>query len=357
MKINEIIREKRKELGLTQEQVADRLGVSAPAVNKWEKGISYPDITLLSPLARLLHIDLNTLLSFHETLTDREIALFLNELTETSAKKGFEAAYDMAMEKIRLFPTCDLLILNAALSLEGCLIFQKGRRIKDADDYRARLEELFVRASESTDQNVRSQAQVQRISKYIERKEYTKAQELIDKLPDAVPTDKKQMQVNLYIARENYSDAARISEEKLFSLVNDLHCSLMTLLEIALKEHRDEDADYIADVSKTMAETLDQWEYASYVAHFQLYTARKERIKSLKVLIPMLRSLSKKWNLNDSPLYRHIKTKPVDSTFGSILKRTVLTSIKDDPECDFLKDAPELKELEKESGEEGNEDL
>jgi len=40
MTVGEVIREKRKELGLTQEQVARRLGVSAPAVNKWEKGVS-----------------------------------------------------------------------------------------------------------------------------------------------------------------------------------------------------------------------------------------------------------------------------------------------------------------------------
>lgn len=38
MTIGEVIREKRKELELTQEQVAHRLGVSAPAVNKWERG-------------------------------------------------------------------------------------------------------------------------------------------------------------------------------------------------------------------------------------------------------------------------------------------------------------------------------
>ena len=40
MPINTIIREKRKELGLTQERIAEYLGVSTPAVNKWEKGVS-----------------------------------------------------------------------------------------------------------------------------------------------------------------------------------------------------------------------------------------------------------------------------------------------------------------------------
>ena len=61
MKINEIIKKKRIALGMTQEQVADYLGVSTPAVNKWEKGGCYPDITLLPALARLLKVDLNRL--------------------------------------------------------------------------------------------------------------------------------------------------------------------------------------------------------------------------------------------------------------------------------------------------------
>lgn len=39
MRINEIIRERRLAENLTQEQVALRLGVTAPAVNKWEKGV------------------------------------------------------------------------------------------------------------------------------------------------------------------------------------------------------------------------------------------------------------------------------------------------------------------------------
>ena len=53
---------RRTALGLTQEQIATRLHVSTPAVNKWEKGSSYPDITLLPALARVLKTDLNTLL-------------------------------------------------------------------------------------------------------------------------------------------------------------------------------------------------------------------------------------------------------------------------------------------------------
>ena len=64
MRIGEQIKNYRKTEGLTQEQVANYLGVSTPAVNKWEKGNTYPDISLLPALARLLKIDMNELFSF-----------------------------------------------------------------------------------------------------------------------------------------------------------------------------------------------------------------------------------------------------------------------------------------------------
>ena len=54
LSMNETIRARRHALGVTQEQLADRLGVSAPAVSKWEQGASYPDVTLLPALARAL---------------------------------------------------------------------------------------------------------------------------------------------------------------------------------------------------------------------------------------------------------------------------------------------------------------
>ena len=109
MKIEETIRERRLAKHLTQEQLANYLGVTAPAVNKWEKGISYPDIRLLPALARLLDTDLNTLLSFQDDLTEQEVALFLNQVSQTIRQQNFAAGYAMAMEKLKEFPTCDLL--------------------------------------------------------------------------------------------------------------------------------------------------------------------------------------------------------------------------------------------------------
>ena len=64
MDIGSVIKKYRKESGFTQEEMANRLGVTTPAVNKWENGNSKPDIDLLAPIARLLHISLETLAGF-----------------------------------------------------------------------------------------------------------------------------------------------------------------------------------------------------------------------------------------------------------------------------------------------------
>ena len=80
MTIGETIKSYRKKLGFTQEELADRLGVTAPAVNKWERGHTLPDIKLLAPLARLLHISTDTLLSYRENPTNEEISLFIKKL-------------------------------------------------------------------------------------------------------------------------------------------------------------------------------------------------------------------------------------------------------------------------------------
>ena len=76
MKIGDTIRARRRALGLTQEALAGKLGVSAPAVNKWERALNYPDITLLPVLARILGVDLNTLLCFREDMSREEVGLF-----------------------------------------------------------------------------------------------------------------------------------------------------------------------------------------------------------------------------------------------------------------------------------------
>lgn len=67
----------RKENNLTQEDVANKLGISPQAVSKWENGISMPDISLLVDIASMFNVSVDTLLG--KETENHEVTLSNNE--------------------------------------------------------------------------------------------------------------------------------------------------------------------------------------------------------------------------------------------------------------------------------------
>lgn len=66
IKIGNFIMDKRKSLGMTQQQLADRLKVSFQAVSKWENGTTYPNIEILKDLATVLDVSVDEILAGSE---------------------------------------------------------------------------------------------------------------------------------------------------------------------------------------------------------------------------------------------------------------------------------------------------
>lgn len=220
-----------------------------------------------------------------------------------------------------------------------------GGKNKSSDEYQEKIESLYYRAAQSENTAIREQAQACLISKLMGRQDYDRAQEILNTIPKKSPVDREQVQANIYIAQGELERAAKMIEEKLLSATNEVRTALMTLMEIALKEERLEDAEYIADVDRQAVQLFDLWEYNSYVAQFQLYDATKNRVKCLKILLPMLKSLTKKWDINQSPLYRHIPTKEVDKTLGVKWQKTIIRAISAEEGTEFFQDSPELSKL------------
>ena len=65
-KISNFIKTKRKELGLTQEELAEKLFITEKAISRWETGRGTPDISLLIPLSKELKIEVYELLNGEE---------------------------------------------------------------------------------------------------------------------------------------------------------------------------------------------------------------------------------------------------------------------------------------------------
>ena len=69
-KTGEVICKRRKELGLTQNQLAKSLNISFQAVSKWENNSAYPDIEMLPKLAAALNTTVDALLGYGSVVTD-----------------------------------------------------------------------------------------------------------------------------------------------------------------------------------------------------------------------------------------------------------------------------------------------
>lgn len=70
-KIGKFIAELRKEKNLTQEQLAEKLGVTSKSISRWENGKTMPDVSLFEPLCKELDITINELLSGEKIDTEK----------------------------------------------------------------------------------------------------------------------------------------------------------------------------------------------------------------------------------------------------------------------------------------------
>lgn len=347
MKINEVIKKYRKEQGLTQEQMANYLGVTAPAVNKWENGISYPDITLLSPIARLLKIDVDTLLSFREELSDNEIGLFVNEIAKSLNSEEYinsneyEKVFNIASSKIREYPRCEKLMLSTAQVLNGFLVMINDN-MDDIKKYKNQINKWLEESTKSSDSSISNIAFITLSQNYMNDEEYEKAQELLDKIPPR-GFDKRITQANLYIKQEKYDEAYRIHETMIFQDINAVIGSLMHITTLLCIEKDYKRAIKYSEIAERVADDFGLGKFIGLTAKLDVYLKLKDEEKSLNILKVMADSIESYGDFVYSGLYRHMEFKKNEDK--SQIKLMIKRSLEADKETDFLKENPRYKEL------------
>lgn len=89
LNIGNIIRDRRRAMDLTQEQLAERLGVTCQSVSRWENGQTYPDIEFLPVLADLFEISLDELMGHTKSAREQRLSRLWDEgeaITDPEAK-------------------------------------------------------------------------------------------------------------------------------------------------------------------------------------------------------------------------------------------------------------------------------
>ena len=346
MPMNIVIQEKRRELGLTQEQLAQYLGVSTPAVSKWEKGITCPDIAILPPLARLLKIDLNTLFCFHEELTQQELTDFCNLLKVTAEESGIAAAFDRAEEMMRSYPNNESLMLNVTLSLDGMMQLSDIPESVSIELI-AKTEEWYRHLSESTETTTRNVANYMLVNRYIDRGDMEQAQSILDTMPDrnsivADYADKLMLQVKIYMNQDRADDAAKELEKALLTGINKVQMFLLKLADAELAAGETEKAKHIALVHQDMVKLFELWECSAYGAALSLAMEIKDKEQILPLLQGILHTVQEPWDMSATHLYHRIagtEKKAVDKAMISAM----LHSVAQFAEYDFLRDDPRFQ--------------
>ena len=78
-KFSDVLKKLRKDKGLSQQELADRLYVTRATVSRWESGIRLPDVVMISRIARILDVDVNMLLAAAERSDDSPNVILVDD--------------------------------------------------------------------------------------------------------------------------------------------------------------------------------------------------------------------------------------------------------------------------------------
>lgn len=343
MQIGEVIRKYRKERDLTQEEMANRLGVTAPAVNKWENGNSMPDILLLAPIARLLNISLDTLLSFHEELTPEEIKHFVCEADERLKNESYEKAFQWAKMLMEQYPNCEELIWQLAVIFDARRLVA-GETIPDSDKYDDYIKDCYARALFSENESIRYQAADSLFGFYMRKDQYEKAEECLAYFSVQNP-ERKRKQADLYSRTGRVKEAYKAYEELLFSDFQMVSMIFQNIYMLAMKDHNLEKAHMIVEKQEKLAELFDMGYYHEVSCKLELATVEKDVDTVIKIMEAMLASTDKIIDFRESPLYEHMEFKEIREEFFAELRENLLACFRDEETYGFLKGNKRWQEL------------
>lgn len=104
LSIGENIRRYRQEKGMTQESLAEAIGVSFQAVSRWETGCAYPDIEMIPRIARFFSVSADTLLGIDAASAEERKNEYRLAIRRLQEEGKMEKALALSKEALREFP-------------------------------------------------------------------------------------------------------------------------------------------------------------------------------------------------------------------------------------------------------------
>ena len=206
----------RKEKGLSQEELAERLGVSRQAVSKWERGEGYPDITLLPLIAAFYEKSVDELLGCGEMERDRKTGELEEQFKDNCRKGKIEDAIVLMRQALRDFPYNLSFMWNLAWALRFT------RKTEYMDECIALCEEILAK---SVDDGQRYLTLEIIIDAYGRKGNIEKAKEYANRLPGI--TCSKDIVLEGILEGE---EGIKLSQTNIITMVNLIDNCVMWML-------------------------------------------------------------------------------------------------------------------------------
>ena len=326
MAIGEVIKKHRKSIGLTQEEMANRLGVTAPAVNKWEKGNTLPDIALLAPIARLLNITIDELLSFRDELTNEEINRYLSQVQNDLEVKNFNEVFFTVKKKTEEYPNCEKLIWQAAVILDAKLM---ETDLSNPEDYDQQIRNWYEQCLLSENEQIRKQAANSLFHSYFRKKDYEKALQYLEHFSLDNP-ERKRKEALVNSKTGNRKEAYRAYEELIFSGYQHIQSTLNDLRILYMEDNDHEMVKKLDGVSSSAASTFEMGKYNEICAGLDVAVWEKDVAGTVHLIQDILDNIETIGDFVKSKLYQHMTLKAFEPEFSESLKQEFLKSLEDE---------------------------
>ena len=243
----------RKEKGITKTELAEAIGVSTAMINKWESGETYPDITLLSPLATFLDTDVDSLLMFETELPLDEVMNINRICAESFETKDYDTALANCDKYLNKYPNSMFLKFRI-----GSLLQQYIQMAGNEDKANMVIDksiDLLEAASTIDDLEVKQASLYVLSSLYTMKQDYDKAIEVLNALPK-LNINPDFMLSTIYSITGEEGKAKKIEQESLFNSVNNTIISLTGMWGTALK---DRDLDFAIELAKLQRKMISDY--------------------------------------------------------------------------------------------------
>lgn len=354
LSIGKNIQNKRKALGLTQDQLATALGVSIAAVSKWETEAAYPDITLLSPIARLLNSTVDDLLGFEPQLSEEQVIEICDKCAKLFEDSEFENTLTLSERYIREYPNSPFLKLRMGS------VFMMHIPCAETEDAAANLleraENLMREAAKSEDIETRESAWHSLSALLMQQERYEDALKALDNIHSS-EIEPNKMKVSIYYAMGDYEKSKQVAQYLLASHACGCDIALGTLANIAKKEKNYLLALRMEKLNLQLSQMFDKDKlYGQDLNHYlmiaQCYAEQKksrETLDTLHEFVKCAQMPEDSDSIKASPFFSNIEMHEASQSKG-YLNRCVCQMITKNPAFDFLKGNQEFLEILKRTG-------